>query len=98
MGHLSTYFIEDKKSRAVKIGKSFNVFARLRQLQTGCANPLSIAMILPIGIEFMGDCKSGEWDEAAMHRRFRKARLAGEWFRMTPEIKTFLEEMRRLGA
>lgn len=98
MKALVTYFFEDRKSRTVKIGKSVSPYARLKQLQTGCPHPLSIAMLLPVGIEFMGDCQPGDWDEQTLHLRFAKYRINGEWFLMSPEIVSFLKEMRRLGA
>ena len=98
MKNLITYFIADAAAGVVKIGKSFNPESRLKQLQTGCARPLSLALLLPVGLESLGKCCRGDWDENTLHARFHKDRLNGEWFRSSPEIQAFIQQMIAEGA
>lgn len=98
MKNLITYFISDPEAGVVKIGKSYNPERRLRQLQTGCARPLCLAMLLPIGLERLGKCAPGGWNEKTLHVRFQKDRLEGEWFRLSPDIQNFINQMIAEGA
>ena len=98
MKNLITYFIADAEAQVVKIGKSYNPEVRLKQLQTGCARPLSLALLLPVGLEHLGKCASGDWDEKTLHARFSVDRLNGEWFRLSTTIKDFIYRMSVEGA
>jgi hypothetical protein len=94
---MQTYFITDGTGQ-VKIGRAANTLTRLRQLQTGNPRQLRVALALPLGYEFLGNMKSGEWDEAALHRRFSRERVRGEWFRFSDDIKQFIADMIAEGA
>ncbi len=77
-----TYAIVTIGRPRVKIGKSTNVKARLRDLQTAAPDPLAILGTIP------GD------REEELHARFAKVRLRGEWFRLTRDIlKVFQPEV-----
>ena len=66
------YFIQQGRSGPIKIGRSVDVLARLRALQTGCHEELRI-----LGVSLLG----GAPLERRLHRMFAADRLSGEWFR-----------------
>ncbi len=70
-----TYAIELLGSGFVKIGVTVDPRRRLRQLQVMSPYELRLLGALP------GD------HERAMHMRFRKRQVRGEWFRASPEIR-----------
>lgn len=74
------YFIQDTKSRAIKIGTSRNPAARLKELQTAHAHALVLLAVMDGGVT----------EERKLHQRF--VRLHGEWFEPTPELITFVRE------
>jgi len=64
------YFIHDATSDAVKIGWAKDPFARLRDLQIGNPNNLTLAF-----------CFATERNtERILHKRFRNQHIRGEWF------------------
>ena len=77
---MSVYLITCRTLEAVKIGRSDNPHKRLKQIKTGCPFPVALEAILPDGS-----------NELQMHRRFEDGRLAGEWFKLTPEIERLIE-------
>jgi nucleoside 2-deoxyribosyltransferase len=81
---MAVYFIRNTNTGAIKIGFSASPQQRLRQLQTGCADPLVIEATLP------GDMSR----ERELHNAFAAHRLNGEWFEGDP-VMASLEEMRR---
>lgn len=70
------YFIQAGQDGPIKIGVSDSVFDRLKALQTG--NPEPLRLIAAV----IGDTQ----DELALHRRFRRQRLIGEWFRPSKKL------------
>ena len=85
---LCTYFIADDASNAVKIGQSFDIESRQRQLQTGNGNRLRLVLALP----------ASSWSETALHARFVPSRIQGEWFLFSDEIRKFIADMIAEGA
>lgn len=75
------YFIQDTHSKAIKIGISADVKARLASLQTSNPHPLVL----------LGTIEGGERQEKALHNQFAKARKNGEWFAPIPELCQFIE-------
>jgi hypothetical protein len=94
---MQTYFITDGTGY-VKIGKAENTLTRLRQLQTGNPRQLRVALALPLGCEFLGNMKPGDWDESSLHQRFQRAHVRGEWFRLAGTIQQFITDMVAEGA
>ncbi len=72
------YFIASP--RAVKIGRSTQPRKRLRALQRFNAERLELLGVVP-GRQLV---------ELALHKRFAKHRIAGEWFRDCCEIRDFV--------
>lgn len=64
------YCIVHHERRMAKIGVTKNVDRRFRQLQTGCADPLTLFGYLPGGFSL----------EKAFHDHFSARRRHGEWF------------------
>jgi hypothetical protein len=80
------YFVACPSASAVKIGyaakRSYlsdaaTAFERMSLLQTGC----------PFELELLAICPGDRAAEAALHERFSDARIRGEWFAITPEIR-----------
>jgi len=74
---VSVYFIVADEVARVKIGTSVDATRRLKTLATSSPVPLRLAAVTG------GD----EQHEARLHERFSDARLHGEWFTLTDEIK-----------
>ncbi len=70
------YFIQDTHTGNIKIGYAADPQARLATLQTGCPSTLILLGSIPGGLE----------GERALHSRFRKHRVRGEWYRPDPAI------------
>ena len=75
------YFIQGADGGPVKIGKSYAPESRLRGLQTGSPDALRLVAVIP-GYDEV---------EAKIHRRFAPARIRGEWFEPTNELRAFIE-------
>lgn len=70
---------------AVKIGYTTNLVARMGSLQTGASEKLKVIFK-----------RQGQpADEKALHKRFARDRLAGEWFRHSEAIKAFIADAQR---
>lgn len=77
------YFIEAPSVARIKIGwVKDDLRRRVALLQIGSPVPL-------VPIAFMEGTRA---DERRLHRRFKSSREAGEWFRDTPELRTFIRE------
>ena len=74
------YFVSSEDGR-IKIGTSANVEKRLEALQTSSATRLSLLLTVPGGVDM----------ETELHRRFKHIRESGEWFKGTPELRSFIE-------
>ncbi len=75
------YFVAAGK-RAVKIGTARNVKSRLAALQTANHEPLRV----------LGSIRGDRYVERAIHRKFAKLRIRGEWFRARKRLFAFIEE------
>jgi hypothetical protein len=78
---LVTYFLLDPASDRIKIGRSKKLKQRLRNLGSAAGLELRLIGTLP------GD-QEHEW-----HRRYRDARLRGEWFKLTPALAQSLRDL-----
>lgn len=78
------YFIGDEKLKTVKIGYSKNPWARVKDLQTGRPAKLSVVATL----------KTTEVSETQVHDLFADEREAGEWFRVSPRIRSVIAAIR----
>lgn len=77
------YFIRCGQG-AIKIGRAFDVHARLRELQVGNPERLELLHCLDGGSNL----------EATLHQLFAKHRLQGEWFSPAPALMALIEDLR----
>lgn len=77
------YFI--RVGERVKIGRAKDVNRRLGELRPGSAQPLNLIAAVP---------SHGEL-ESAIHEKFAKYRIQGEWFALSPELTAFIELLKR---
>lgn len=77
------YFALAEDSGRFKIGKAKDVEKRLKSVQTGCSEELSVYGVLP-AVDPLAM-------ERAIHKRFAHWRIRGEWFEATDEILDFID-------
>jgi hypothetical protein len=78
------YFIACPGANAVKIGTTTNrVYERLNQAQVNC----------PLELELLAAHDGGYVEEAALHLRFADQRIRGEWFRLSEELTTHIQQL-----
>jgi hypothetical protein len=82
----TVYVIEAPGTGMAKIGITGDLEGRFRNLTDGSPVPLTILY------SFDGRAR----DEAALHWRFLADRSHGEWFRVTDEMRAFVERLRSL--
>ncbi len=70
------YLIEDRNRRLVKIGWSADPVRRLRELIAESSHHMRLVATLP----------GGRFREAALHARFTRKRVRGEWFAPSIEL------------
>ena len=78
------YFILNKESNAVKIGRAKDVEKRLKSLQTANCNELKLIKTIRVN----GSLEAKEL-ENSLHQRFSHLRLLGEWFKAEQELFDF---------
>lgn len=76
------YFIGNRNHSVVKIGRTKNVFKRLKNVQTGC----------PYNLKILG-CIETQKNGRKMYQYYRRYQLRGEWFELSDRIDSFLEEL-----
>ncbi len=64
-----------------KIGRSYCVARRIKQLQTGCGETIVL----------LGSIVGGPRVERQIHKQWHHLRVGGEWFRYTPELAAFID-------
>ncbi|MDQ6892190.1 MAG: GIY-YIG nuclease family protein [Acidobacteriota bacterium] len=81
------YFIGSGPSGPVKIGytREHGAKARLAAIQTG----------YPMQLEVLATIPGNREEERAMHERFRRSRLCGEWFLRTPSLEAMIRSLCR---
>jgi hypothetical protein len=76
------YFIKAVDGH-IKIGIAVDPERRLASLQTAHAKPLHL----------LGSCPGGHFLEVALHLRFARDRVHGEWFRPSDELLAKIAEL-----
>jgi len=81
------YFIRDKQTKLIKIGRSNNPRDRLKQ----------VAKTVPDHVlELLAHTsETPEFNEAVLHHRFREDRVEGEWFRSSESLLELVAEISR---
>jgi hypothetical protein len=76
------YFI--RCGALIKVGRASDVEARLKVLQIGNPEKLSILYFY----------EGGSYEEARLHKIFHEFHVQGEWFRADVRIMDFIQELR----
>lgn len=79
------YFLNAKESQRVKIGFAVNLERRVKELQTGCPEKLTVLRTIP----------GTRADERNLHKRFAAYRLTGEWFRNAAPLMNYIFKVTR---
>ena len=77
---MTVYFVTARALNRVKIGWSDDPQRRLVKMSADSPTPLVLERV----------CDGGQEVEADLHARFAGARIAGEWFEISPEIEAFM--------
>ena len=80
------YFIATKRKNAVKIGIANNPDQRLKTFQTANYEELIILRVIKVANRDMAFKL-----EKALHQKFKKYHIRGEWFKLTPTVVKFIE-------
>ena len=72
------YFLRD--ATTVKIGFTTSIRQRIKAIQTGCAEPVELLMVMP----------GTDETEKFFHALFRDFRIGGEWFSLTGLLAEFV--------
>lgn len=75
------YFIKSERTGDIKIGRTTNLTARIKQLHTASSDVLRV-----LGV-FAGQPQ----DERFFHEAFKDLRLNGEWFKPHPDLFDFIK-------
>ena len=77
------YFIQFGTDGPIKIGTAVDPIVRLRTLQTGTPEPLTLLAVVP----------GGRTREAEVHRALAHHRRSGEWFEPDDEVFEFVRTL-----
>jgi hypothetical protein len=80
------YFILNRDSNAIKIGRARDIEKRLKALQT--ASPVELELLKTISLTSEAQAKGLE---AALHGQFWHLRMQGEWFRAELPLIHYIE-------
>lgn len=80
------YFIFNRDSNSIKIGRAKDVEQRLKSLQTSSPVPLELLKVIQLD-----SMKAAQNLERSLHVKFSHLRLMGEWFKAKQELMNYLE-------
>lgn len=80
------YFISTKRKKVVKIGIANNPEKRLKTFQTANYEELVILRVIKVANRDLAFKL-----ENALHQKFKKYHIRGEWFKLTPTVIKFIE-------
>ncbi|NJN31931.1 MAG: GIY-YIG nuclease family protein [Synechococcales cyanobacterium RM1_1_8] len=82
------YFILNKDSNAVKIGRAKDLEKRMKALQT--SSPAELKLIKSVQVE--GREEAHELEQS-LHKQFSEIRLAGEWFKAEANLLEYISQL-----
>jgi len=80
------YFIFNRDSNSIKIGRAEDVEQRLRSLQTSSPIPLKLLKAIQVNT-----LKEAQDLERSLHVKFSHLRMSGEWFKAKQELINYIE-------
>jgi hypothetical protein len=87
-GVAKVYFAQEDGTEAIKIGTSRHLKKRIGELTRD----------LPWKITLLATIDGWRETECVVLRRFRHARIRGEWFRPVPELLEYIASIKKEGA
>jgi hypothetical protein len=82
------YFVLNRDSDAIKIGRAKDIDRRIKSLQT--ASPTQLELIKTIQVH---GSKEVQAKERELHQKFEHLHINGEWFRASAELLEFLNNL-----
>jgi len=82
------YFIYNKDSNAIKIGRAKDLTKRMQSLQT--SSPSQLKLIKSVQVE---GAKNAQDLEQSLHKQFGEIRLAGEWFKAEVHLLEYISQL-----
>lgn len=82
------YFILNRDSNAIKIGRARNLERRMKSLQT--SSPAKLELIKSISVQGI---KEAQELEVSLHKKFDDIRLAGEWFKADSKLIDYINQL-----
>lgn len=79
------YFVQNGRSKRVKIGYSSHYRSRVGNIQSGTPDKLRL----------LGVVRGGKAVESELHKRFASYRISGEWFRFEGELAEYVQSLRK---
>ena len=76
------YFIQGEQTKRIKIGKADNVSARLKVLQCGSPDRLTVLKVILT-----------ESNDRAYHGQFKADKVYGEWFSLSDGLTAFIDSI-----
>lgn len=80
------YFISNKRQSVVKIGVANKPLSRLRTFQTANHEELTILRVIKVA-----NRETAFQLESALHEKFKKYHIRGEWFKLTRTVVHFIQ-------
>ena len=80
------YFISTTRKNVVKIGIANNPKKRLKTFQTANYEELIILRVIKVENRALAFKL-----ETALHQKFKRYHIRGEWFKLTPTVMKFIE-------
>ncbi|MEZ4884975.1 MAG: KilA-N domain-containing protein [Chitinophagales bacterium] len=81
---LWVYFFQSTASKIVKIGQTHNLQRRQNTIENSHGYPIKLLKAIRV---------PDESHEKAIHKQFKHIRLKGEWFKLTPKLQQFIEDL-----
>jgi hypothetical protein len=76
------YFIQGEQTKRIKIGKADDVLARLKGLQCGSPDRLTVLKVILT-----------ESNDRAYHGQFKADKVYGEWFSLSDGLMAFIDSI-----
>lgn len=80
------YFIFNRDSNSIKIGRAEDVEQPLKSLQTSSPIPLKLLKVIQVN-----SMKEAQNLERSLHVKFSHLRMSGEWFKAKQELLNYIE-------
>lgn len=88
MNFTVVYFLKERRFRGnIKIGYSTITKNRVSELQVGNSQELQVLLV----------AEGDRGTESALHNKFKRLKVRGEWFKADKELLDFIQELKMAG-